>query len=257
MIGLRRPGRAPRKVPGLALLGALALLAGCRDADGAPDPAAGAQVIGLSTSLPIFWSEAADVSAILANDHPPHWALAVLRERGVVQPLDTLAGADDRLPLRHDQLLVLAQPWPLTPQENVALDDWVRAGGRVLLFADPMLTHPSSFALGDRRRPQDVAMLSPILTRWGLELRFDESQPVGEREIAGQGVSLPVNLAGAFALLPGAPACALESAGLIAACRVGKGRILAVADAALLEEQPDETSESRARALRQLLHRLR
>ena len=51
----------------------------------------------------------------------------------------------------------------------------MRGGGRVLLFADPMLTRHSAFALGDRRRPQDVVLLSPILARWRLELQFDES----------------------------------------------------------------------------------
>lgn len=243
----------------LLLAFGLALLAGCEDAGGdTPVPATNqGDEIGLSTSLPIYWRENHDIADMLADERPPHWALAVLREHGTVTPLDTLAGANGAMPLGPRSLLVLAQPYPLSPEDNVALEGWVRNGGRVLLFADPMLTGESAFALGDRRRPQDVVLLSPILGRWGLVLRFDETQPTGEREIAGRGTRVPVNLAGSFALLPGDSGCTLEAGGLIASCRIGEGRILAVADAALLEERTGAQAESRAAVLRQLIGRLR
>ena len=82
---------------------------------------------------------------------------------------------------------MMIQPRPLSPQENVALDNWVAAGGRLLLFADPALTEDSAFAIGDRRRPQDVVLLSPILARWGLELeltRTSRSARVSEPAVA-------------------------------------------------------------------------
>lgn len=146
----------------------------------------------------------------------------------------------------------MAQPRPLAPQENVALDRWVRGGGHLLLFADPMSTWESRFGLGDRRRPLDTVLLSPILAHWGLALRFDPGQSGELRENTGTG--LPVRLAGALVALPGAaPACRIEAAGLVAACRIGKGRALIVADCAGLE--PTDAPAARAKALQALMRR--
>lgn len=218
----------------LAVLAAL-LLAGGRKAP---------REVALFTTLPILWAETPDLAGLLQNDAPPHWALAVLRRGGgQVVPLDTLL----RLP-GDKRLLVIAQPRPLSPQENVELDRWVRAGGRVLLFADPLLTHHSAYPLGDRRRPQDVVLISPILSRWGLVLQFDEAQPQGEREAEAFGEALPVNLPGRFAPFGGNPGCDLSGDGLGALCRIGRGRVLALADAALLESGGDPLADARRSA---------
>ena len=165
-----------------SLLACLApvLLAACGQGGASQADKGDAYTLGLYTSLPIAWNESADIGSLLASDGPIHWALPVLKSHGEFVPLDTLAASDGTLPLPQDATLVLAQPRPLSPQENVALDDWVRKGGHVLLLADPMLTAESAFAPGDPRRPQDIAMLSPILARWGLELEFDEAQEAGE-----------------------------------------------------------------------------
>lgn len=198
------------------------------------------QPLGLFTSLPILWDEQDDLRDVLAAPDAPHWAKSVLEQRGKVIALNTLADL-----ARFDRLII-AQPRPFSPEENVALDTWVRAGGKLLLFADPMLTQESAFALGDRRRPQDVVLISPILGRWGLELRFDDSQPGVARENAGE--AMPVHLPGQFATRPGGEdtRCDIGAEGLIARCRVGKGRVLMVADAALL----DAAGEHEARSAR-------
>ena len=209
--------------------------------------------IGLFTSLPILWRETPDISDMLHSAAPPHWALDVLAARGELQPLDTLSPEGGSLPLATDVLLVIAQPRPLSPQENVALDDWVRAGGRVLLFADPMLTAHSAFAPGDNRRPQDIVLLSPILSRWGLTLQFDDTQLSGERDVELLGKAVPVNLPGSFSLADGAGNCGIESGGLVARCSVGAGRVVAVADAAMLEEVADGDLIQRETALAALL----
>lgn len=194
--------------------------------------------LGLFTSLPILWSEQADLRDVLSASKRPHWARAVLERHGKVVALDTL------LDFARLDRLIIAQPRPLSPDENVALDRWVRQGGRVLLFADPMLTQESAFALGDRRRPQDVALMSPILGRWGLELRFDEQQPDGLRENAGE--ALPVNLAGELALKAGGSdaRCAIGAQALVARCKVGKGRAVIVADAALLDTEASAEAQA-------------
>ncbi|WP_083554624.1 hypothetical protein [Novosphingobium sp. NDB2Meth1] len=215
------------------MVGALAL-AGCHRAP--PPP-----TLGLFTTLPILWSEADGVSAQLAAPTRPHWAKAVLEEGRPLVPLDTLL---------HPETvgeLVIAQPRPLEPAENVALDSWVRGGGHVLLFADPLLTSESRFALGDPRRPADTVLLGPILAHWGLAL--------GEgRESAG--TPFPVEAPGELAPLPGGPRdCRIEQAGLIAACHIGKGFVLIVADAALLGPSAGPDVAGRARSLRELMRR--
>jgi hypothetical protein len=190
--------------------------------------------LGLFTSLPIFWAESENIADMLGSAAPPHWARIALEADHRLVPLDTLGRAD----LQKLDRLVMAQPRPLAPAENVALDDWVRGGGRLLLFADPMLTAHSRFALGDRRRPQDVVLLSPILQRWGLELEFDEEQTDAERQVRfGEG-AIPVRLAGTLRrVAPGAPAeCALDADSVAARCAIGKGQVLVIADAAMLED---------------------
>jgi hypothetical protein len=189
--------------------------------------------LGLFSSLPIYWNEQASVNEALDGTAGRHWVRTRLEEDYRLVPLDTLDGGE----LSRLDELVMAQPRPLTPQENVALDTWVRGGGRLLLFADPLLTEPSRFALGDKRRPQDVVLLSPILARWGLQLTYDDAQSDDERAVAYRTASLPERLGGRLLVVkPGAAAeCGLESGGLVAECHVGRGRALVVADAAILE----------------------
>lgn len=191
--------------------------------------------LGLFSSLPIYWNEAATMSDLLDPAAPPHWVRSAIERQRELRPIDVLT--PEALGVFSD--LLLAQPRALSPAENVALDDWVRSSGRLLLFADPALTEESSFAMGDARRPQDVILLSPILARWGLELHFDEEQAEGERQVDLAGGPLPVDLPGHFTLMPVAPdapsQCSLLAGNVVADCRVGKGRVLIVADAALLE----------------------
>ena len=211
---------------------ALAVVAGAAwygkaRAPGAPLP--------LFTSLPIYWPEASDLATTLKGEEQPHWARTAIEAKRPLRPIDTLDAA--MLDGRRDLLMI--QPRPLSPAENVALDAWVAGGGRLLLFADPALTSDSTFALGDRRRPQDIVLLSPILARWGLLLEFDAEQSAGEHAAAlGEGAALPVNLPGRFAAIGGGrpdALCRIEADALLAECRVGRGRVLAIADAALFE----------------------
>jgi hypothetical protein len=152
----------------------------------------------------------------------------------------------------------MIQPRPLSPAENVALDDWVAGGGGLLLFADPALTADSAFPVGDRRRPQDIVLLSPILGRWGLRLEFDETQSDGEHVTELEGTVLPVNLRGRLALQPGGrrdASCRIEAAGLAAECKIGRGRVLAIADAALFEPVAGRDLATRQTALVGLMSR--
>ena len=248
------------------------------------DGDAGAQELSLErisvlTSLPIFWNESSDIAASLSGDARAHWALAALDgAAGEVLALDTLSAlepGDVGRDVGRDvggggDLLVLAQPRALSASENLALDGWVRAGGAVLLFADPMLDAHSIFAPGDPRRPQDVALLSPILARWGLKLFFDPGQDPAERLVELPEGALPVRLSGHFApvgtggdsragevraLRENAGRCRIEAQGLLAQCKIGKGQVLLVADAALFDD-PVSDGPARTRLLHGLIARI-
>lgn len=235
---------------------ALAASLGAAACHGAPEPQRSPEssdtltrpALGLMTTLPLIWGEAEDIGEMLGPGAAAGWVRQALDRSYALKPLDTL----DTNALAGLDRLVLAQPRVLSPAENVALDAWVRGGGSLLLFADPMLTRHSRFPIGDRRRPQDVILLSPLLNHWGLDLRFDEDQPAGERIVEVGGVALPVNVAGAFSLRPG-NACILEAEGVMARCRIGKGRVLVVADAAVLDDPDDGLVAARHETLGKLL----
>jgi len=189
--------------------------------------------LGLMGTIPIYWGEAEGLEDLVGGAAEPHWARAQLESDFALRPLDYLDGEA----LANFGYLLLAQPRALSGEENVALDSWVRAGGRLLLFADPMMTGHSRFALGDRRRPMDVTLLSPILKHWGLRMEFVEDQPFGFRSVDAAGLAVPVNLPGRF--VPGG-ACALAAEATMAQCAIGEGRATILADAAVLDlHEPD------------------
>ncbi|WJY19078.1 ABC transporter [Alteriqipengyuania flavescens] len=210
------------------LLAALSTPALAQDQAPAERPA-----LGVFTTLPLAWGEASDLGAVIRGETESHWLRGALDAEYTYVALDTLdeelAGLD---------YLLMAQPRGLGGAENVALDDWVRGGGRLLLFADPMMTGESHYGIGDRRRPQDVALLSPILARWGLTMTMDEAQESADGKML-DGTMLPVALYGTFALRDpagGAPAdCTLSAEAVVAECTVGEGRVVILADAAMLD----------------------
>lgn len=234
----------------LTLFVAALLAIACREADKpAPsatgEPTAGDSV-GLMTTLPLLWGEGADVGELLAAKGGANWVRQAIETRYVIEPLDTL----DRDALAQLDRLVLAQPRPLGAQENVALDAWVRDGGQLLLFADPMLTRHSRYPIGDRRRPHDVVLLSPILAHWGLELVFDDRQGEGERRREILGTDVQLDMAGSFRVGPGV-SCAEFGEAVLVRCRIGKGQVVALADAAVLDDGYD--LDARRQALGRLL----
>ncbi len=189
-------------------------------------------VLLMMTTLPLQWSEGG-IEAELAEDAAPHPAFAHLRRQYDVQPIDDLR----TLPANPRQMLLLAQPRALQPSELVRLDDWVRAGGQLLILADPALQWGSLYPLGDKRRPLFTTMLSPLFTHWGLELVLPmaDEKPMAVRKIGPfhirtqtPGEWLPRKAASTTS-------CDIFAQGLAADCRLGKGRALLVADADMLD----------------------
>lgn len=208
---------------------------------GRTDPARSDAPIALFSSVSLLFADGAG----LTLDAPPPWPRAVIAQHGKPVPLDSLVGVGKSDPLSGIDRLVMAQPRALSPAENVALDAWVRAGGRLLLLADPMYTGHSPFALGDQRRPQAIVVLSPLLGHWGLRLDFDDRQAGGEHRASAMGLALPVDLPGRFSITSGSD-CRLWDEGLVATCKIGKGRVYAVADATVIDPEGDDTAHAKA-----------
>lgn len=191
-------------------------------------------VIGLVTSLPLVWGEG-DPKAILAGQSEPAAIYRKLEERYVVRPMDQLTRIGDV----HPDIILLAQPAALTPADLVALDNWIRRGGKVMILADPALQWESSLPLGDRRRPLFTSMLSPLFDHWGVELVLPMDDPRAQTQYSIDGFSVLTAVPGEFRLLDGKgdvrTRCTLAARGLTIDCRIADGRVIAVADADWLD----------------------
>lgn len=171
----------------------------------------------LLTSLPLIFSE--DFS--LQGGGSP--VLEKLQTRYRVIPISVTDEAD----LSKGRLLLLAHPLAQTAENLVALDSWVRRGGRVLLLADPMLEWPSKRPLGDSLRPSPMFMDTGLLSHWGLSLDAPDKRGEAERALGG------------FQILTVSPGrlkgrCSVSADALVARCPLGSGRATVVADADLL-----------------------
>jgi hypothetical protein len=215
MSGARR--RALVTLIVLALAGAAFALARSRGGSLGPRPASDRPTLLLLTSLPLVFAE--DFS--LKGSGSP--ALKKLETRYRVVPISVTSAAE----LARGRLLLMAQPGAQPPENLVALDDWVRAGGRVLLLADPLLEWPSKRPLGDVLRPAPTFADTGLLTHWGLRLDAPDQRGVVGRKLGGFDV---------LAVSPGVLGgrCAVSGGGLVADCRIGKGAAIVVADADLL-----------------------
>jgi hypothetical protein len=236
----------------LALLAGLLALAACsgeptpkRETGAAATPAEDRARLGLMTSLPLYWPEGAGIAAIASGNAALPWQRNAIEQAYVVQPLDTLSpiaalspDMPETDPLAGLDRLAVIQPRGLSPADNVALDRWVRSGGRLLLALDPALTGHYDGALGDPRRPVDNAAIPPVVARWGLAISFDDAQEPGVSTGSLGAAVLPMALSGRVSITAAPDAkCTLAAGGAAATCKVGKGRVTLIADAAMFEHR--------------------
>jgi len=204
-----------------------------------------AQRLGLMTSLPLYWPLDASFSEIANGDAPVPWQRAALERHYDLELLDTLspiaglsAEAPETDPLAGIEHLAIIQPRGLSPADNVALDSWVRSGGKVLLVLDPLLTGEYDVPLGDPRRPTDSALVAPVVRRWGLDIRFsfEDLAEEGQRSLIHRDGVMFALQAGEILLESADDAsCQLDAETVIARCEVGEGHVTLIADAAMFE----------------------
>ncbi|WFL78000.1 hypothetical protein P7228_02730 [Altererythrobacter arenosus] len=206
------------------------------------------QPLALMTSLPIYWGEGSDMGELIAGRVDTPFVRQVLERQYELEMLDTLAaqpGVGDEAatidPLAGVTRLFIVQPRGLGPEDNVALDKWVRAGGKLLLALDPQLTNTYAVTISDPRHPTSAALIPPVMQRWGLAMRYDEEQTFGQRTVTVDGMDWPVVLAGELFAVgaegdEGRGKCSIEADGVIARCSVGAGQVTVLADAAMFEQ---------------------
>lgn len=172
----------------------------------------------LLTSLPLVFGENFSVRQ---NGSP---TLKALETRYRVVLISTTAPAE----LAKGKLLLMAQPLGQAPQDLVALDAWVRRGGKVMLLADPLLEWPSERPLGDPLRPPPAFVDTGLLGHWGLRLDAPDERGPKLLRLGGTRVltSSPGSLWGK---------CRISVDRLVARCKLGKGRAIVVADADFLD----------------------
>lgn len=228
-MGRKLLGRWARPVLTLALALLLLTPLGLRGydlivlGDTDPKPAAARPDLMLMTALPLIWGE----GGAFDPSSRPAAAYTALQREFTVRPLDVLEDTG----LGKGRLLLLAQPRALAPQELVALDDWVRAGGRALILADPALVWPSELPLGDARRPPSIHLLAPVFTHWGIEI-----EPPRKRAVAVEDRPRRLAMAAPGTISAAPPGCRLERSRHVARCRIGKGKVVLLADADLLHD---------------------
>lgn len=183
-----------------------------------PRPAAERPTLLLLTSLPLVFGEN---FSLQGNGSA---ALNALQTRYRVVPINVADPAE----LAKGRLLLMAQPLAQPAEDLVALDRWVRSGGRVMLLADPALEWPSARPLGDLLRPPPMFTDTGLLQHWGLRLDAPDEQGARLKSLGG------------FNILADSPGqlygrCSISADRLVAQCALGKGKVVIVADADLLD----------------------
>ncbi|SEH11904.1 ABC-type uncharacterized transport system [Sphingopyxis sp. YR583] len=180
------------------------------------------------TGLPLRWAGGGDIAAMIvegANDDP---ALARLTATGPISLVDSIV---DHAPPPRGALL-LAHPRALAPQELVAIDGFVRGGGRAVIFADALSGWPARHPLGDPRNPPVTSLLTPLLDHWGVTLDAAPAQAGEALPVDVDGARLRLFSVGRLERLPAT--CRAYADRHAARCRIGQGEVWLVGDADLL-----------------------
>ncbi len=196
-----------------AALIALLAVSGCGDGratERRPKPE-----LYLLTSLPLVFDDGFGLGPATGE------AATFLREHYRVHAIDL----PSQLPPRA--ILLAAQPRALPAEELVALDTWVRGGGRMLLLADPLLEWPSERSLGDRLRPPVSFADTGLLAHWGL--RLDAPSERGLRHLPNEVADVDTFSPGSIVKTGGS--CQADPSGMSAFCQFGPGEVHIIADA--------------------------
>ena len=116
-------------------------------------------------------------------EFPPAWAfMQQIREFFTLQKLEPNL---KEIPAGID-LLLMVQAENLTPEAQLAIDQFVLKGGKVLAFVDPVAESIGvmigTTSVGQRQRPGSLAGMQKLLNAWGV--RIVEGKVVGDIDAA-------------------------------------------------------------------------
>ncbi len=193
-----------------------------------PPSASARPSVVMMTSLPMRWSGGGDLSAMLERGAGSAPALATLEQSFKVDLVDSLISP----PVATGATLFLAHPRALAPEELVAIDAFVRTGGRAVILADALSGWPIDYPLGDPRNPPVTSLLTPLLDHWGISLTAARPGETKPQLVWQDDYRLALFSAGRFDHVP--KACRSYAKRQIAQCPVGRGQVWLVGDADLL-----------------------
>jgi ABC-type uncharacterized transport system involved in gliding motility auxiliary subunit len=121
--------------------------------------------IGLITSLPVEGGMTPGMGGMGGTPTPPWQIMDQMRDFFEVERLDLIL---DQIPEDID-VLVLAQPDGLSDTAAYTLDQWVLAGGKAIVFADPN-SESGNPPAGGMPAPADLTGVKMLLDAWGLTL---------------------------------------------------------------------------------------
>ena len=132
------------------------------------------KVVGLLTTLPMLGEQ----DAATGEARPP-WTIAV--EMQELFDLRVIAPDATALPAGLDALFII-QPKGLAPALGYAIDQWLLAGGRLLLCVDPDAQQDHSREMGGAYGGDRSSTFEPMLAAWGV--RYDPRFAFGDLERA-------------------------------------------------------------------------
>ena len=189
---------------------------------------ANAPAVTMLTGLPLRWSGGEGIAAMIAEGAKDDPALVRLTAAGPLSLVDSLV---DHVPPPGGTLL-LAHPRALAPQELVAIDSFVRGGGRTVILADALTGWPAPYPFGNPRNPPITSLLTPLLDHWGVTLGAAPPEETAAVPVDVDGARLRLFSAGRFERLP--PQCTIYADRHVARCPIGQGEAWLVGDADLL-----------------------
>lgn len=189
--------------------------------------------LGLMTSIPLILGEVS-VEQMVSGQSEPAVAYTVLKKYYNVIPLNAI---DDRVSQFNH--ILLAQANPLTAEELVRLDRWVREGGHIVILSDAALQWHSEYSLGDKRRPLFTSLLSPLFSYWGLEqllLMDDPKQQIIDIDDYQINTVTPAQWSMVTSEAKGV-SCNLSENRFEAICTIGEGRAVLIGDSDFIDDQ--------------------
>lgn len=92
----------------------------------------------------------------------------VMREMKSLYDVRVLSGDSVAIPPETSTLLIV-HPKNLTPKNQFAIDQWVLAGGRTIVFVDPIFEQDEAQPAGQGQTPDRSSNLENLFNAWGVQ----------------------------------------------------------------------------------------